>query len=64
MFPSSFLGGCIERRVLVASYETLAGLINVTTDSLAVGDPFCTAKQCVYWKSLYIKNITFIQYTS
>ena len=64
MFPSSFLGGFIERRVLVASYKTLAGLINVTTDSLAVGDPFCTAKQCVYWKSLYIKNISFIQYTS
>ena len=42
MFPSSFLGGCIEHRVLVlvASYKTLAGLINVTTDSLAVGDPF------------------------
>ena len=64
VFPSSFLGGYIERRVLVASYETLAGLIDVTTGSLAVGDPFCTAKLCMYQKSLYIKNISFIQYTS
>ena len=41
MFPSSLLGDCIKCRVLVASYTTLAGLIDVTTGSLVAGNPFC-----------------------